>query len=515
MAVAHRQRRQPARHQRKTKGTEPVAEIIGRNAVGTAQMAMFRSRYAITTVDQTIPDYEFYDKLRRGKQSGYHLGALFAKRIERIFSTWILGRGVTVALVESGDPDSDTDPRNYTDSQLDDFIQANHSLLMTLKEDVLGLGDQYIIVNADGSLSVPSPDTVEVVRDELDYRTVVAIRVTTKLEKVTIIDEYRVDGRTVTIRRYENGNAVDTVQQFANLIGRIPVIHIAYGMSGNETNGHSIHEDLLKLYDQYDDTIHKQLDGAKLLGNPLLTFVGLEDLSAVIDANQPVTQETYFDIGGNEITRPQLNIDRNSVLLVGKGGDAKFVAPPVGFTEDTKTALKTLFLLLLDRTGIPEFIWGNELSSARASSDTQMMQWAHDIEGQQKGDERWLLELCEIWMLTTALTDPQMVVDELAAEWPPVLDENQELRLKMLEFASQQSLLQAKTMLELTELPVEDAAAEVQAGQAEADARAETEQKRAITMAKAMPQRGAVGEMTQTEAEGIVAGAMRVIAGGA
>lgn len=514
--IRHRQRKATRHRSPKQNNSQPVAEIIGRNSIGTAQMAMFRSRFAITTVDQTIPDYEFYDKLRRGKQPGYKLGALFAKRIERIFSTWILGRGVTVALVESGDPESDTDPRNYTDEQLDDFIQANHSLLMQVKEDVLGLGDQYIIVNADGSLSVPSPDTVETVRDELDYRNVIAIRVTTKLEKVTIIDEYRADGRTVTYRTYDNGNPVDRVENFANLIGRIQVIHITYGMSGNETNGHSIHEDLLKLYDQYDDTIHKQLDGAKLLGNPLLTFVGLEDLSAVIDANQPVTQETYYDIGGNEITRPQLNIDRNSVLLVGKGGDAKFVAPPVGFTEDTKTALKTLFLLLLDRTGIPEFIWGNELSSARASSDTQMMQWAHDIEGQQKSDERWLLELCEIWMLITALTDPQMVVDELEAEWPPVLDENQELRLKMLEFASANSLLQAKTMLELTELPVEDAAEEVQAGQAEADARAQQEQERTIAMAKATKPVGAVGEMTgynTTDATAIVAGAMRIVTG--
>src|SRR5690606_23320494 len=139
---------------------------------------------------------------------------------------------------------------------------------------------------------------------------------------------------------------------------------------------------------------------------------------------------------------------------IGKGGDGKFIAPPVGFTEDTKTALKSLFLLLLDRTGIPEFIWGNELSSARASSDTQMMQWAHDIEGQQKADETWLLELGSLWLATAALTDPLVVVDDLKVEWPPVLDENMELRLKALEFAASRNLLTGKTMLELTELPV-------------------------------------------------------------
>jgi homoserine trans-succinylase len=68
---------------------------------------------------------------------------------------------------------------------------------------------------------------------------------------------------------------------------------VAHDRSGNETNGHSIHEDLLKLYDSYDNVIHKQIDGAVLLGNPILAFTGLEDLTAVIDANKPQTSETF------------------------------------------------------------------------------------------------------------------------------------------------------------------------------------------------------------------------------
>lgn len=506
MAVAHNG----------TQADERVAEIIARTSY--MQTQLYRSR-GIVSVDQTIPDYAFYDRLRRGKEPGYKLGALFAPRIEHVFAAWVLGRGLTVKLAQGGNKDNPNDARNITDGLLADFIDSAHAQLMTVKKDAMGLGMQYIFVNADGTLSIPSPDTVEETFDELDYRTVVSVKITTKLPSGwTVEDVYTAEARTITYKKGEQ----ERVERFTNLVGRLPYVRIAHGQSGNELYGHSIHEDLLKLYDQYDDVIHKQLDGAKLLGNPLLAIWGLEDLSAVIDANKPAQNATYYDRDGNLVTRPELNIDMNSILLIGKGGMAGFVAPPVGFTADTQQALKTLFLLLLDRTGIPEFIWGNELSSARASSDTQMMQWAHDIEGQQKGDEAWLLDLCAIWLAFRALSEP-VVLDTLKAEWTPVLDDNQELRLKALEFAANHNLITDKTALELTELPVEDAGEEVEKAAAEAQSKADAEMARQQALQPTMPQENGQGApvaqmqgngYNDSEASAIVAGAIRQLAGG-
>lgn len=463
---------------------ERVSEIISRTGINS-QLNIYRSRSSVTSVDVTEPDYAFFDLLRRGKQPGYKLGALFAKRIEHIFAVWILGRGVSVELVDSGDDADSNDPRNVTDGLIKDFLDAEHARLMTVKEDALGLGVQYIFVNPDGTLSIPSPDTVTTERDPRDYNTILSRTILTKYpDGVSIEDKYTATERTVTTKR---GAELESTETYSVLIGRIPCVQIDHGMSGNEIYGHSIHEDLLKLYDQYDDVIHKQLDGVKLLGNPMLTISGLEDLSAVIDANKPAENSTYFDRDGNEVTRTELNIDVNSLLLIGKGGQAAFVAPPVGFTADTQQALKTLFLLLLDRTGIPEFIWGNELSGSHATADVQLNQWAHDIEGQQKADERWLLDLCEIWLATAALTEPNIIVDALKAEWPPVLDENQEMRLKTLEYASAQNLLSSKTKLQLTGLPVDDAGKEIDEAESEAKANADAEMARATARAALMP----------------------------
>ncbi len=104
-----------------------ASELIGRYVLGEAQLSVFRSRARVVTIDETVPDYEFYDLLRRGKAKGYSLGGLFCTRIEKIFASWVLGNGVEVALVESGDPDNENDTRNITDGRIADFLEDNHA----------------------------------------------------------------------------------------------------------------------------------------------------------------------------------------------------------------------------------------------------------------------------------------------------------------------------------------------------------------------------------------------------
>jgi hypothetical protein len=456
------------------------------NVIGEAQFSLFKSRSRVKTVDETIPDYEFWDKLRRGKAKGFSLGGLFAKRIERVLASWVLGSGIEVTLAENEDDPLPEEDAAYTNAKLAEFVNGlldagqdededetpddddrQNSFLMAIFKDALGLGDQYIIVNSDGTLSVPSPDTVIVKRHPLNYRRLVSVAVETKLDGYVITDEYRADGRTVTVKQ---GDRIIEVQQYQNLIGRIPVVHVAHEMSGNETYGHPIHEELRPLYDQYDDLIYKQIDGAKLMGNPVPAFTGMKDINAVRDANKPAEYDTYTDKDGNEVTRPQINLDQNSMVFVGEGGDFKFVSPPTGFTEDTKTALKSLFLLLLDFTGIPESIWGAELSSARATSDTQLVQFVKEIIGRQRDNGGWIVRLCKIWLAFKALTDPRIVVRKLKLKWPKLIEEDKEILLKFIDLGRKEGLLTDETALRLMNL-VEHPEEEADEARKEADER--------------------------------------------
>lgn len=434
----------------------PVSEIIGRYQLFPIDVIWQRSRPL--TVDYTRADYIFWDKLRWGLAKGYSLGSLFARRVESIFASWVFGGGLVVRTRSY---------HQYTDEVLEKFISSildtgesegqTDSLLMTLYEDALGLGDQWVIVNADGTLSVPSPDTVNVERSPIDYRKITAVEITTRLQEFEVVDRYTEFYRTITIKR--GGGPVEQFT-YDNFLGRIPVIHIANERSRNEVFGRSIHQALRPLYDQYDDLLYKQLDAAKLLGNPVLAFTGLEDLNAVVDANKPSETSTYTDKDGNIVDRPQIKIDQQSVLLVGKGGDVKFVGPNVGFSQDTKSSLKSLFLLLLDHTGIPEVLWGNELSAGRSSSETQMTQWRHHIEGKQRNVGGWIVVLCNLYLRARKLVDRRIILDELVVEWPPLLLQDQNALLQRVLFAESRGMLRdhiALGKLRLVENPRREA----------------------------------------------------------
>ena len=465
--------------------TQRISELIGRYVVATAQTTLYKFRSYAKTVDATIPDYEFYDKLRRGKATGYTLSGLFCPSIESKFSTWVFGGGVVITARDDGYVEETLDYTNtklarfvggLLDAGMDDdagrvdYDDEGGALAMTVYQDTLGLGDQYIVVNTDGTLSVPSPDTVIIERDALDYHQMLAVEIQIRTQAgETIIDRYEPTRRTVTVKKGAQVISEDTYQ---NLIGRIPIVHLTHGRSGNETNGHPIHEGLLPLLSEYDDTAYKQVDGAKLLGNPIPVFAGLEDINATIEANQPAEDETYTDRDGNTATRTQVDLDRNSVFFLGKGGSASMLAPPVGFTTDTGNALRTLFLLLLARTGIPEFIWGGELTSSRSTAETQLQQWVKDIEAQQATTGGWLVKLCTIWLQVQALTDPQVIVGPLEIEWPDLIAEDDTITLQRLGFALDNSLIRRVTALELLHL-VDDAQAEADLAQSEADARQE------------------------------------------
>lgn len=471
-----------------------VSELIGRYVIATAQATLYKFRSYSKTVDATVPDYEFYDKLRRGKATGYTISGLFVPAIASKFATWVFGDGFVVTLRndddgEQPDGEDETDTAvDHTNQRLTDFVAGildsgmdddeerqdyddeSRALAMNVYGDALGLGDQYIVVNLDGTLSVPSPDTVTVERDEFDYHQILAVRIETRtLNGQAVIDRYTAAERTITVKR---GAQVVSETIFQNLIGRIPVVHISHGRSGNETNGHPIAEDLLPVLSEYDDLAYKQISGAKLLGNPIPVFAGLEDINATIEANAPATTETYTATDGSTAEREQVNLDSSSVFFLGKGGTASMLAPPVGFTKDTSSALRTLFFMILARTGIPEFIWGGELTSARSTSETQLKQWVKDIQAKQHDNGGWVVKLCSIWLQVQALMDPLIVLGALDLAWPDLVPEEEGLTLKRLTFALDNSLIRHETALELLHL-VDDAALEAELAQSEADERRE------------------------------------------
>lgn len=443
-----------------------VSEIIGRDS--STMYGFWRSYGAVNALDRTRADYRFWDELRRGLSYGLELGGLFCQPIVQIIASFVLGTGVKLLVEDEAKSASGV----YTNGLLQRWINRSMALLLRLLEDDYALGDQFVIVNADGSLSIPSPDTVTVEYDRLDYRRMVKCTVETVMSGVTIRDEYREDGRTLTITNNtgqplptEDGQLIAPGQKaertFENLIGRIPVVHFANDRSVNEVFGRPIYEALYRLFSRYDTLLEKALDGAEIMGNPIPTFAGMEDIQGTIDANDTARDETYYDPDGIRETRKTIKFDGNAAIFVGKGGSFNFVAPPTGFTRDIRDILKSLFLLMMDHTRIPEFLWGGAIASSKASAEVQMPPFLQYVEGRrlqfegEGADEQsgaqargGLLELADIWLRFRALTDPQVMVAPVRAQWSRLTETGEAMRLEYLKWArTQERLITAQDAL--------------------------------------------------------------------
>lgn len=427
-----------------------VSEIIGRETTPEKTLYVTSGLYSglRKTVDETRADYAFWDKLRRGKLPGYRFGGLFCKPITEIIASYTLGDGIEVGL----NIDEENERVEYTNALLQKLVDREHGTLLGVEVDRLALGDQWVFVNADGSLSIPSPDTVVAEYDPIDYRTLRAVTIRTRLEESDIEDRYTAEDRTVTVtwKAAVDGHQSGEKQQavYKNLIGRIPAVHMPNDRAANETNGRPIYEGLLHLFSRYDDLLEKAVDGVELMGNPIPVFEGMENIRETVKANATSSPSEYIDRDGVTQERVEIRFDQQAALFVGKGGSFKFAAPPTGFSEDIRNVLKSLFLLMLDHTRIPEFLWGGAIASSKASAETQLPPFIQFIEMRRRqfegsaGDSDLgmdsvggLLEILDIWLLYRALVDPRVVVaSTMVKRWPELTETNWEILLKWVAY---------------------------------------------------------------------------------
>lgn len=327
-----------------------VSEMIGR--VATRFTGIFRP--ARVSYDGTQPAYEFWDRLRRCKAEGYRLAGLFVEPILHHVGSWALGDGVEIRSAH-----------RPTQEATNRFLSEIKQLLIDSYEDSMGLGDSYIAVNPDGTLTWLSPDSVQKLIDPLDYRHVIGYRVVTSNEQVTTIDEYFETERRVTIER----GSIKTTFIYENVIGGLlPIVHIPNNAGANEIYGHPLVEPLLPVLAEYDDVLTNSLSGVKVMGNPIPTVTGVDD--PVKARNQLATRhETVVNEDGTTQSVPVTDFDPLTMMIT--SGDFKFVSP-APFTDDAWRMLKNIFLLILEHTNVPEWVWGGAIASSRASVEAQL-----------------------------------------------------------------------------------------------------------------------------------------------
>jgi hypothetical protein len=409
----------------------------------------WRSSFRQPNTTWARSDYDYYKRLYRGQVRGLELAGLLTKPIVSKLSSWTLGRAPRWKL------DSET-----SQQALGDWWNDHHPDILAAWRSALKEADAFFVINSDLSLTLLPPDSVDPIVADDDFGNIIGWRVTQVLThpettlRMTVEDEYYADRRIhrVTIdgvRRDEN--------TFPNLLGRIPLIHIANQADAGEVFGHAEAEALLPLFHKYGEVFEAAIEGNVLQGRPtpVLTFATVADLEKFDDENATFETQQLPDGTSQRVKTYEVDL---SQLLVASGAEFKYESPG-NFTADTAQLLEILFYLILEHSELPEFVFGNAISSSKASAETQLPIFLRFVEARRGEMARWMIEIAEIALGYLALTTPGVATATPILQWEPLDQQDGTLTLETIKWAYMEGLIDELTALQLMPVEIEDAEA--------------------------------------------------------
>lgn len=446
------------------RGRTPVAEQIGE-----AQRLELRTRnlYPLhNTVDWRRADYAFWDKARRGRAQGLEVAGLFLKPLASKTAAWTLGQ-----------PPRWRSEAGTTAERLNEWWNTQHAHVLRAYEEAVGLGDCYVVVNPDLSVTVVPPQVAYPLVDDMDFSRVLGWRLeerfphpTEPAQHMVVRDDFLPTGRARTVIY----SGTESTTRYRNLTGLVPVIQVANRLGVDERFGRPEGEALLALLHRYGEIFDAALDGNIRQGRatPVMSKLGTPDQVEAFWGLYGRTETRTLPDGTTETVTV---IDFNPDDALTLGGDATFDwKQPGSFSKDTEVLLGLLFYLLLQHTEIPEFVWGNAIASSKASAESQMPPFARWIEKKRGVAEDWMQQLARVVVATMALSEPGLQPDaELTLTWEPLTGQDDKLTLDTLSWAYREGLLDDETALQLAPLDVPDVRAVLDKAKEERDQRAE------------------------------------------
>lgn len=414
------------------------------------------------------PDYDYWRRAYLCQVQGLELSGLFIKPLISKISAWTFGRDPHWKL------ESET-----AEAALADWWKEVSPVIMASLEDSGKQGDMFLVFNPDMTLTAVNPDLVEPMVSDTDYSQVIGWRVTQtyphpqrSYDKQVVKDEYTINGR---VRIWEQNGVEIRRETWPNLIGRVPVIHIPNQRQAGEMFGHPEAESLINAFHRYGITIEAAIDGNKRQGRPtpVLTFETIEGYNQFWEDYGETENQTLPDGTTQRVTK--LNVDLSQLMTVSQ---AEFTyQSPGNFAQDTIALLEVLFLLILEHTELPEFVFGNAVASSKASTETQLPVFIRFIEKRRAQMVGWLTEIAEIALAYLSLVQPGVsTAEQPVLQWEQMEQDDGRLTLDTVTWAYTEGLLDRKTALMLAPLDVDDIDAVLEAAEQEHQERMKEQQ---------------------------------------
>lgn len=417
--------------------------IITRVRINTRR---WRSSYRVPTNDWGRADYDFYERAYFARVKGLELSGLLIKPVISKIASWTLGRAPKWSV-----------QGKTAQTALTDWWTAHHAEILAAWEGALKQADAWVVINSDLSVTLLPPDSVDPIVADDDYSMVIGWRVTQvhvhpdSTARMTIIDEYYIDRR---VHRVEIDGVTRQEIIYPNLLGMLPIVHIANQPSTGQVFGHSEAEALLPLLHKYGEVFEAAIEGNVLQGRPTPTlgFVDVPSLEKFDEENVRYETQTLPDGTTERVKIYDVDL---SHLLVYAG--AKFgYESPGPFTADTAQLLELKFYLMLEHVELPEFVFGNAIKSSDASAQTQLPIFLEFIKARRGKMTKWLVQVATIVLAYLSLMRTRVAAQVPSLQWEALDQQDGQLTLATIKWAYASGLLDKLTALQLMPVEVDD-----------------------------------------------------------
>jgi 2'-5' RNA ligase len=400
------------------------------------------------TFDVGEADHKFWDRARRGDAKGLEIAGLFLKPLASKKAAWVMGQVPKLKF-----------DNKKAEAKITDWLADNHPDMVLATEESANLGDMYMVVNPDLTTTLVPPHVVTPIVDEGDYSRFIGWEIKqtyahpTKLGlRQTVTDEFTPKKRIRTI--HQNGRVIER-KTFTNLLPMIPVVHIPNNQRANEVFGHPEGEALLKALMHYNEVFKAGIEGNIKQGRPTPAFTHMGSAENVANFMASLGEEKTDDATGE--TYYELNFTSDDAVIIGEDGQFDYKSPG-SFSKDTEVLLGLLFYLIVQHSEMPEFIFGNAISSSKASADAQLPPFIKWIEKEQGRAAKWVMQLIRIVTAYMSLMETGIREDEqFKIMWQPLSESDGQLTLETVKWAYMEGLLTPEVALsQLSWLDIED-----------------------------------------------------------
>lgn len=421
-----------------------------------------------TTIDYVRNDYDLYRSLYfgasiNGKGRDMQTGAMFAKAIVNSAAGFAIGDGFKISMDEK---------HAKVEQKINDWIEGNRSAILDVVRHQMRDGDAYLYVDEYGTIDEFDAKNVDVMLDPMTGE-VIGYDINEIYEEVTpegvkqkwnMLRQYRTDSirylkfkdnqreqaEVIYNRVFTSEGAVEPTenQQYFvdDIIPRaLPVVHFANDPEPRAVYGNSELLNCLTGIQNYTAVISNATKGVIYNSSPVPYITGVASPDRVAsDSNKNETDDT-----------DKTNWGPDTVLyFADKEANAGFLQAN-GFMADTGQLLEYYFMLIVQASETPEFVFGTGIQGSRASVETQMPIVTQKAERKRAQLEHPFKQLIDAYIdRRIRLSDPDFLklknADyEINIEFPDLQMEDKSLTLNIVKEMLAQGILSEETALSL------------------------------------------------------------------